>query len=493
MTTAVSSDKKVFFDELVKIVGKDWASMDKEDVLPYCRDEVSQALKVYTADYVVMPANVEETQAIVRACNKYKVPMYPYSFGVSISGAAVPRSGGLMLVTRRMDQILEINEETMTATIEPGVTWSKLIYELNLKGYEVLALGGGPHSGSLVGNFVLGGGNTGGIDMNEEVSIEVVLPNGELLRTASAGFIGHEKLNPYCRVGWGPNLTLLFRGSLGIYGIVTKLLRRIYPLHKIQDRIEIAFDDFQDCVIGMREIVKLGICRQVYGLDQAQIAIIAAEPETCTKPDEYWKFEQSLPKYMVIAKTFCHLPEQKEIYRKIILAKAAEYKGRLVSFTGSTKKALDIMEQGSSNMAVRYLRHNPHLMAFVMLPPSMLLGARERTLKLLDKLDYHMTSFHNKVIPPRIWLSPWERNESWLLEQDIEFDPMDKVSIEKFRKFMGIWFDEMANYGSSFINAAFLRRFEGRMMPTYVGLLKGIKKMLDPNDIFAPKQMFRDI
>ncbi|MBI4330913.1 MAG: FAD-binding oxidoreductase [Chloroflexi bacterium] len=493
MTTAVSSDKKLFFDELVKVVGRDWASMDKEDILPYCRDEVSQALKVYTADYVVMPADVEEVQAVVRLANKYKVPIYPYSFGVSISSAAVPRNAGMMLVTRRMNQILEINEETMTATIEPGVTWSKLIYELNLKGYEVLPLGGGPHSGSLVGNFVLGGGNTGGIDMNEEVSIEVVLPTGELLRTASAGFIGHEKINPYVRVAWGPNLTGLFRGSLGWFGVVTKLLRRIYPLQKIQDRIEIAFDDFTDCVIGMREIVKLGICRQVYGLDQAQIAIIGATPELCTQPEEYWKFEQTLPKYMVIAKTNCHLEEQKDIYRKIILAKAAEYKGRLVTFTGTTKKALDIMEQGSSDMAVRYLRHNPHLMAFVQLPPSMLPGARKKTLEILDKMDFHMTSFHNKVVPPRIWLSPWERNESWLMEQDIEFDPLDKVSIDKFRKFMVVFFDEMANYGASQINAAFLRRYEDRMMPTYINMLKGIKKMLDPNGILAPRQVFKDI
>ncbi len=493
MTTATISDKKVFFDELVKVVGKDNASMEKEDILPYCRDEVSQALKVYTADYVVMPANVEEIQAIVRLANKYKVPIYPYSFGVSISSAAVPRSGGLMLVTRKMDQILEINEETMTATIEPGVTWSKLIYELNLRGYEVLPLGGGPHNGSLVGNFVLGGGNTGGIDMNEEVSIEVVLPSGELLRTASAGFIGHETVNPYVRVAWGPNLTGIFRGSLGAYGIVTKLLRRIYPLNKFQDRMEIAFDDFTDCVIGMREVVKLGVCRQVYGLDQAQIAIIGAEPSLLTQPEEYWKFEQSLPKYLVIAKTNPHIEEQRNAYRKIVFAKAAEYKGRPVSFSGPTKKALDIMEQGSSDMAVRYLRHNPHLMAFVQLPPSMLPGARERTLKILDKLDFHMTSFHNRVVPPRLWLSPWERNESWLMEQDIEFDPLDKASIDKFRKFMGIFFDEMADYGASQINAAFLRRYEDRMMPSYIGMLKGIKKMLDPNDIFAPKQMFRDI
>ena len=73
-----------------------------------------------------------------------------------------------MLLVRRLDKILEINEETHTATIEPGVTWSKLFFEARKKRLEPLGLGGGPHSGGLVGNFCLGGGNTGGIDINEE-------------------------------------------------------------------------------------------------------------------------------------------------------------------------------------------------------------------------------------------------------------------------------------------------------------------------------------
>src|SRR3989304_4225523 len=166
---------KEAYRELAKIVGDSYVSMDKEDLMPYGRDEVSQAFKTYMADLVAAPGTVEEIQEIVRLCNKIKLPIYPYAYGVSISSTALPRVGGLMLVVRRLDKIIEINDETHTATIEPGVTWSKLFFEAEKHHLEPLGLGGGPHSGSRIGKCVLGGGNMGGIDINEEVACEVVL------------------------------------------------------------------------------------------------------------------------------------------------------------------------------------------------------------------------------------------------------------------------------------------------------------------------------
>ncbi len=487
-------NKETVFKELINIVGDEYVSMDLEDIIPYCRDEVSQAFgQRYLSDFIILPKSVEEIQEIVKVANKHKVPIYPYSFGANISSAAVPRRGGIILITRRMNRILEINEETMTATIEPGVSWSKLIYETKKFGLEPLPLGGGPHTGGPVGNFALGGGNTGGIDMNEVVSIEVVLPNGEILRTASAGYMGHETINPYCRLAFGPNLTLLFRGSLGTFGIITKLIRRLYPIRNIEEVIEIGFNDINSAVNGIRDIVRLGIAKQTYGLDRAQLAILSAPPELVEKKEEYRIFEDSFPEFCVGVKISCHNEKQRDVYKEIINDSIEKYKGYFVKFDGEVKTTLDEMWGGSSSIAIRYLRHNPHLMAFSMTPPSMVPKIREKTVEILRKLDFKQYSFSGREIEPRCWISPWERNESYLFEQDIEFDPEDKESIEKFRKFVNIFYDEMFNMGSSQINAAFLRRVEGKMMPTYIYLLKGIKKLLDPNNIFAPAQMFKDI
>ena len=486
--------KGEIFKGLAKIVGDDYVSMDREDILPYTRDEVSQALKVYDADFVVMPGSVEEIQEIMRFANQHKVPVYPYAFGVSISSAAVPRRGGMMLVTRRLDRILEINEETMTATVEPGVTWSKLYHEAKKYRLEPLGLGGGPHSGSLVGNFVLGGGNTGGIDMNEEVACEVVLPNGEIMWTGSAGMKGLEKLNPWCRVAWGMNLTGLFHGSMGMLGIVTKVIRRLYPLRDFEERLQIGFDDFGRCLNGTKEFVKLGICKQVYGLNRPQAAMIAADSEILGRPKEYERFEESFPAFLVVCKISCYSQTQVDVYKGLIEAAAKPHGGRFVQYEGNTQAALNELWDGSSMVSIRYMRHNPHLMCFAMLPPSMLPGLREITKKILNQLDYKLTTFSGKELEyPRCWFSPWERNESYLFEQEIEFDPADKESVDKFRKFMGIYYDESFKYGSAQIAAAFLRRAEPLMWPGYMRIIRSLKKELDPNGIMSPAQVFKDI
>ena len=113
------------------------------------------------ADYALLPESTEQVQAIVKLANKLNVAVYPYSYGTNLSGGTSPRKGGAMVVMRKMNHILEINEETKTATIESGVTWSKLIFECQKVGLEPLPLGGGPHTGGPIGNYSLGGGPTG--------------------------------------------------------------------------------------------------------------------------------------------------------------------------------------------------------------------------------------------------------------------------------------------------------------------------------------------
>jgi FAD/FMN-containing dehydrogenase len=482
------------YKQLAKIVGEQYVSMDKEDIVPYCRDEVSQAYRTYMADLVVAPGTVEEIQEILRLCNKIKMPVYPYAFGVNISSTALPRVGGLMLLVRRLDKILEINEETHTATIEPGVTWSKLFFEARKKNLEPLGLGGGPHSGSLVGNFCLGGGNTGGIDINEEVACQVVLPNGEVMWTGSAGMKGHEKLNPWCRVGYGMNLTGVFHGALGTYGVVTKVIRRLYPLRNIEERVQIGFDTFEDCLNGIKDLVDLGISKQVYGVDRYQAAMIGADSEIIHDPVEYGKYENSFPEFLIVDKISCYNEKQQTVYKELIEETVSKHRGKLVSFTGKTQEALMELWNGSSSVAIRYIRHNPHMMTFAMLPPSMLPGLREQTRKIMEDLDYELTTFSNKRIEyPRVWISPWERNESYLYEQEIEFVPEDPESLKKFLVFQDRYYMEAAKYGSAQINAGFLKRLEPLMWPGYMKIVRGIKQVLDPNNIMAPKQMLKDI
>ncbi|MBM3131788.1 MAG: FAD-binding oxidoreductase [Chloroflexi bacterium] len=489
----MGSKNDEFFKEVVKIVGKEFASAEREDIVPYCRDEVSQALKTYDADYVVVPGTAEEVQAIVKLANKTKTPLYPYSYGTNLSGATMPRKGGAVVVLRRLNKILKIDEETQTATIEPGVTWAKLIFETKKVGLEPLPLGGGPHTGGPIGNYNLGGGSTGSIDLNEVVSLEAILPNGELIRTGSAAFRGMEVTNPYFRIAWGPNMNELFRGSMGIYGIVTKMVRRLYPVRAIEEPIQIAFPDVESIVGGMRDVTKLGICKQIVGTNRYQTAAIAATSDVFHNQEEFRKLEDSLPEFLMMAKISCYNEKQAQVYRELINEAITKNKGKIITFEGYVKETLSQLWGGSSVSAIHYLRHEPHLMAFVYVPPHMIPGAMKLAHQLLAKLDYRMHSSSGRDIPPRIWLSPWERTECFMMEFDIEFNPMDKASIEKFRQFMPLYFQETMKYGSAQASAGFFRQMEPGLLPSYSKLLRDIKNAVDPNHIMAPAQVFKDI
>jgi len=79
------------------------------------------------------------------------------------------------------------------------------------------------------------------------------------------------------------------------------------------------------------------------------------------------------------------------------------------------------------------------------------------------------------------------------MEYDIEFNPENQDDIDKFRKFMPMYFQETMKYGSAQASAGFFRQMEPGLLPSYSKLLRDIKKSIDPNGIMAPSQVFKDL
>ncbi|MFX0106288.1 MAG: FAD-binding oxidoreductase, partial [Candidatus Hodarchaeota archaeon] len=105
---------------LEEIVGKDFASNKVEDLYIYSQDP--GASEPRTVDFVVMPKIVEEVQKIVQFANREKIPVVPMGGGLTLSGLVIPIKGGIVIDMKRMDKIIEINETSRYALIEPGVT-----------------------------------------------------------------------------------------------------------------------------------------------------------------------------------------------------------------------------------------------------------------------------------------------------------------------------------------------------------------------------------
>jgi len=174
---------------------------------------------------VVQPATVEELQAVVRIAARRGVPIWATSQGRNNGyGGSAPVVGGSIVVSlRRMDRILEVNEELGYAVVEPGVRFFDLVEELRRRGGNWWTSSPSLGWGSVVGNTLDHG--FGYAEYGEHAGhvpdLEVVLPDGELLRTGMwASSTAGAHIHPR---GFGPNVTSLFMQS-GL-GIVTKLAR----------------------------------------------------------------------------------------------------------------------------------------------------------------------------------------------------------------------------------------------------------------------------
>src|ERR1700761_9266492 len=111
---------------LLGIVGEENILTRKVDLVTYSFDATADVPR-QIPDVVVMPANTEEIRQIVNLARTRGIAIYPRGAGTNLSGGAIPLKRGIVLSFQRMNRILEIDSENLTATVQPGV----VIQELN--------------------------------------------------------------------------------------------------------------------------------------------------------------------------------------------------------------------------------------------------------------------------------------------------------------------------------------------------------------------------
>ncbi|KAG7041255.1 hypothetical protein JMJ77_0008958, partial [Colletotrichum scovillei] len=197
----------------------------------------------------VRPASVDHVQQIVKASNDNLTPLWTISRGKNLGygGSAPVLSGSVVLDLHRMTDIIEINEEYAYAIVEPGVTFMQLYAEIKRRGLNlwmsVPALGWG----SIIGNTLERGfGYTPeAVHYKQQSGLEVVLPNGDLLRTGMGAMEGN-KTWPLYSGGLGPGVDGLFFQSN--YGIVTKMGIHLSHAPDAYTRIEVDCMEEEDVV-----------------------------------------------------------------------------------------------------------------------------------------------------------------------------------------------------------------------------------------------------
>ncbi|OSZ76830.1 FAD-binding oxidoreductase [Chitinophagaceae bacterium IBVUCB2] len=251
METATTASLTTHHVEAFKeIVGEQFVFVDEESLNNYAHDETENLH--YLPEVVIKPRTAEEISAILKICNKEKVPVTPRGAGTGLSGGALPHLGGVLLSTERMNTILEIDERNLQVTTEPGVITEVLQNAVKEKKLFY------PPDPSSRGSCFIGGNiaeNSGGpkavkygVVKDYVLNLEVVLPTGEIIWTG-------------CNVlknSTGYNLTQLLVGSEGTLGIVTKIVLRLIPLPEYDVLMLVPFRNLEQAGEAVSAIFRAG-------------------------------------------------------------------------------------------------------------------------------------------------------------------------------------------------------------------------------------------
>ena len=167
----------------------------------------------------LMPGSTEEIQAIVKACNKYKIKVKPYSTGWYFYCAPQKDTDDtIQLDLRRMDRILEINEKNMYVVVEPYAICATVQAELMKRGLNLNVTGAGTSTSPLASatSYSGPGPSTFRMGHNSEnlLAMEWVTPSGEIMKTGSLG----SEAGWFCGEGPGPSVRGICRGARGARG-----------------------------------------------------------------------------------------------------------------------------------------------------------------------------------------------------------------------------------------------------------------------------------
>ena len=240
--------------------------LDAESLELYSQDVFGDGERLVA---VVRHASEQDVINLVHTCRDNKIPLITRGGGMSYtSGYLATQTDSVLIDTADLNQVLEVNQQDATVTVQVGVTWQKLHETLAPLGLTT------PFWGTLSGRYATVGGGLSqngifwgsgyhGAAGDNVLGLKVVTGTGDIIETGAAS---QKASTPFCSY-FGPNLTATFIGDCGAFGIKLTATLPLIPAAKHKGFASYAFDNYTDMTLAMADISRNRLASECFGFD----------------------------------------------------------------------------------------------------------------------------------------------------------------------------------------------------------------------------------
>jgi glycolate oxidase len=240
-----------YIELLNKIVGSTNTLTSKEDLVTYSYDATT--IWKHLPDVVVFPLKTEHVSQILKLAYEKRIPVTTRGGGTNLSGGSIPIKGGIVLCTTKMNRIIKVKKENLSAEVEAGVNLQDFNNTLAREGLfyppDPQSAQGCTLGGTLAENASGPLGVKYGVTKQYLLGMEVVLADGEIVE------LGGQTIKN--RMGF--ELASLFAGSEGMLGVITRVIVRLLPLPVSQQTMIAVFRDVETAGETVSQIIGSGV------------------------------------------------------------------------------------------------------------------------------------------------------------------------------------------------------------------------------------------
>jgi hypothetical protein len=433
---------------------------------------------------LLKPKNVSEIQKIVNFANKNMISITPCSSKIHFYGSSIPAEGGFIIDLSEMNRIIKIDARNKSTTIETGVTFSQLEI-IKDRGLMPLFPLCPPAQKSVITSYLereplL----VPKLEYYEPLlTMEVVLPTGEILRTGSAAVKPSKFAEYLVPFGPGLNWNQIFQGAQGTLGIITSATIKIEHIPKLTKMCFISSNDITELIDPLYEIQRNLLGYECLILNNRDLSLILAN-----KSSDILSLKDKLPQWFLIIclSSGVYLPEEKiKQEENDLLYSLKEFNIKpSTTVSGLEKQILPIIRQ-SYKAKYWKLKVNTNFQDIIFITTLDMVSSFIHELdKILSELDYPFEDVG-------CYIQPLVRGGACQLEFSFFYDSLIESQRQKAKNLYETLILKFFKMGAFFSRpyGTFLSDIVYKNNLAYTHVLNEIKQIFDPNNIMNPEKL----